>query len=79
MHYGFNEAALSRARKEVRPRWLCPEIQGASMRPRSVERGKSHGLGSNGSSSLGFNEAALSRARKVSAITGRPRVRRRLK
>ena len=63
--FGFNEAAINRSRKGLGPR-LRPSIwRGASMRPRSIDRGREHDLPHDQRNDQhSFNEAAINRSRK---------------
>ena len=66
---GFNEAALSRARKDGKRKFARNAICTASMRPRSVERGK---LSQRRSPANGLlaSMRRLSRARKFRLLAG---------
>jgi len=61
----FNGAALVRARREPLPPTQFQEQDGASMEPRSLERGENVILGGVKPDGVSFNGAALVRARRA--------------
>ena len=61
---GFNEAAINRSRKVDVHIGPAARVHLASMRPRSIDRGRGETDPRIGHAALCFNEAAINRSRK---------------